>query len=328
MANTFWKAICYYYKGKLHTQQNDSLLSKLQITGNIFFIAEDKLGNLALAENSRIHLIKDTSINVITVAEKFVVAALATDSSGTFQVYGRIELFHIIGNSLVSLKKGQGIYNMGEIAIGKTFLVGQKTVLSQAGNEFGKIKVIFPKTNVSHLFNSTMGHISFSILSDSLFSDNTNNGALIYNCKNKIYRERHLQGKSVSSVFRDSEQNLWFCTQREGIYKLNSPYVSGWRFKAINDKILSVHSMCWHKDNLWVGTEDSYLFTFDPVTGKTILQPNTSHLIGRASNVTKVLLETKNKKLIIGMQKQVLTSSGLEKLQGGIFERYNICFWK
>ena len=313
----FRKSICYYYKGKLHTQQNDSLLARLQITSNIFFVAENKLGNVALAENSRIHLIKDTSISVITVIEEFVVTALATDSSGSFQVYSRKELFHIVSDKLVSLKKGEGIYNIGEIAIGKTFLVGQKTVVPQAGNEFGKIKVIFPTTNVSRLFKSTMGHINFSILSDSLFSDNTNNGTLIYNCKDAKYREHHLPGKSVSSVFRDNEQNLWFCTQREGIYKLNSPYVSGYRFMGINDKALSVHSMYWHKDNMWVGTEDSYLFTFNPVTGKTILQPNTRHLIGRASNLTKVLLGTKNRDLLIGMQKQILTASGVENGQTG-----------
>ena len=313
----FRKSICYYYKGKLHTQQNDSLLSKLQITGNIFFIAEDKYGNLAFAENYRIHLIKDTSISVITVTEEFVISALATDSSGVFQVYSRLELFHILGDSLVSLKRREGIYNMGEIAIGKTFLVGQKTVLPQAGDEFGKIKLIFPRTNVSRLFKSIMGHISFSILSDKLFSDNTNNGAVIYNCSDEIYREHHLPGKSVSSVFLDNENNLWFCTQREGIYKLNSPFVSGHRFMGIHNKQLSVHSLCRYKENLWVGTEDGYVFTFDPVTGSAVIPPKTSDSMGGASNVTKVLLEIKTRDLLIGRQKQILALSGLSNAQTG-----------
>jgi hypothetical protein len=84
--------------------------------------------------------------------------------------------------------------------------------------------------------------------------------------------------------------------------------------------------MCWHKDDLWVGTEDGYLFTFNPATGKTILQPNTSHLIGGASNATKVLLETKTRELVIGMQKQVLTASGLESGQVGSLKDITFAF--
>jgi len=313
----FRKSICYYYKGKLHTQQNDSLLSRLQITSNVFFMAEDKQGNLALAENFRIHLLKDTSIRIITVTGGRGISAIGIDSSDTFLVYSSAELFHIVNDSLVSSSDKRNYYNMGEIAIGKNFFVSQKITVPKTSGEFAKINLTSFNTGMDRLFKSTPGHISFSILTDSLFSDNTNNGATIYNCNNAIYREHHLSGKSISSVFYDDEQNIWFCTQREGIYKLNSPFVSGYRFKGINDKPLGVHSLAWHKNNLWVGTEESYVFTFNPKTGKSDLQPYTNDISGGTRNATKVLLQTKNNDLLIGLQQQVLTVSGLANSQSG-----------
>ena len=72
----FRNSICYYYNGKLHTQQNDPLLNKFQLTSNLFFIAEDKSGNLAFAELSRIHLLKDTSISTITLTSKLTTTAM------------------------------------------------------------------------------------------------------------------------------------------------------------------------------------------------------------------------------------------------------------
>src|SRR5688572_21801952 len=37
----FKKAICYYYKGKIHTAADDPLLKQLRITNQIFHFAED-----------------------------------------------------------------------------------------------------------------------------------------------------------------------------------------------------------------------------------------------------------------------------------------------
>jgi ligand-binding sensor domain-containing protein len=312
----FRNSICYYYKGKLHTQQTDPLLSKFQLTSNLFFIAEDKSGNLAFAELSRIHLLKDTSISTITVTSNFTVAAMGIDSSGKIQVYISPGLFHIKDDKLVPSNHKKKIYNIGEIALGKTFFVGRRSLAPHTHTDFGKFNLTFSKTDSGHLFKATPGHINFSILSDSLFADNTNNGAMIYNCNNAVYREHHLPGKSVSSVFLDNEKNLWFCTQREGVYKLNSPFVLGHRFIG-NNKQLSVHSLCWYKGNLWVGTEDGYVFTFDPVTGSAVIPPKTSDSMSGASNVTKVLLEIKTTDLLIGRQKQIQALSGLSNAQTG-----------
>ena len=45
----FQKSVCYYYQGKIHNQQNDSLLSRIHLRNNIHAFAEDSEGNMLLA---------------------------------------------------------------------------------------------------------------------------------------------------------------------------------------------------------------------------------------------------------------------------------------
>ncbi len=44
------RAVAFYYKGKIHTGENDSLLKKLNIQDNIVRYAERQLGNVLLQE--------------------------------------------------------------------------------------------------------------------------------------------------------------------------------------------------------------------------------------------------------------------------------------
>ena len=313
----FRKSICYYYKGKLHTQQNDPLLGKFRIGGNVFFMAEDKQGTIAFGEQFRIHLLSDSSIKIIDTTatridrggKEFSIASMFTDESGTIQVQSRSGLYHITDQKLVRFDTEVNEYNVGEVAIARDFMVSVEPY-RQTEKIPNDITITFFRKKQTRILKSVPGHINFSVLSDSMFSKNTNNGAFIYNSNNVSFLEHHLPGKSVSHVFLDDEKNIWFCTQREGVYKLNSPYVSGYRFKGNNNKPLSVYSLYWHKNDLWVGTEDSYLFTFRPMTGIATLQPHTKDVIGSSRNATKTLLETRTHDLLIALQKEVRTLSG------------------
>ncbi len=53
----FRNSICYYWKGKIYNQQNDSLLKKLCLTSEITDIAEDLAGNILITENSSAYVI-------------------------------------------------------------------------------------------------------------------------------------------------------------------------------------------------------------------------------------------------------------------------------
>src|SRR5215831_12923867 len=51
----FKPSVCYYYKGKIYNRGNDSLISKINLFGHAFDMAEDKAGNLFIAEMAAWH---------------------------------------------------------------------------------------------------------------------------------------------------------------------------------------------------------------------------------------------------------------------------------
>ncbi len=316
----FRKTICYYYKGKLHTQQNDPLLKSLHLTGNIFFISEDKDGNLVLAESYKLHFIKDTSVRTLRIPGNDVhIEAVSRDAWGAVCIYSRYDLFHIVHDNLELVTKYKKKYDLGEVEINKLFV---------ATKENNSINLSLYSGKIIRTINTLASHISFSFLSDSVVSDNTHDGAFIYNFHVSSSPEHHLRAKTVTKVFKDNEGNFWFCTQREGVYKLNSPFVSNQFFVSNNGKPLSIHSLSKYKNALWVGAEEGYLFTFKPTTGKSKTENYTSFMAGIPRNETRVLLETKNNNLLIGMQKGIINSYGVKLHPDGSLKDITYAFDK
>ena len=315
----FRKSLCYYYNGKLHTQKNDSLLKRIRITDNIFFIAEDKNGTVAIGELSKIHLIKGSSVREIELQRRVTyITAMACDSSGIIRVnirsYQQDTIYMLSDNKLIaktSLSSGNRVYNM---ALGKSFLVTKEAGRTDFKSFSGD----------SRSLNQLKIHINFSILSDSLFSDNTHDGSFVYNCNNPFYNIHYLPGKTVSSVYKDNEQNLWFCTQREGVYKLNSPFVYGQTVKDPSGKLLGVYSLLKNNGIVWIGTEEGYIFSLQPSTGKINKEPYTKGLTGNPRNSLRVLLKTKKGELVLGLQGYVKKTNSINyKTEGSLKDLAN-----
>jgi len=62
----FKKTVCYYYKGRFHTTENDSLLKKIKPANHLLDIAEDRLGNILLQEFDQLHLINGNKVTLIS----------------------------------------------------------------------------------------------------------------------------------------------------------------------------------------------------------------------------------------------------------------------
>jgi ligand-binding sensor domain-containing protein len=59
----FKHAVCYYYKGKIYTSQNDSLLAKIAIKEVIVNFTEDADKNVALSTGGSVYVITDSSVH-------------------------------------------------------------------------------------------------------------------------------------------------------------------------------------------------------------------------------------------------------------------------
>src|ERR1700733_6096988 len=53
----FRKSVCYYYKGRIYNQDNDSSLRAMRFRGNIDNFAEDDHGNILIQERTALHLV-------------------------------------------------------------------------------------------------------------------------------------------------------------------------------------------------------------------------------------------------------------------------------
>jgi ligand-binding sensor domain-containing protein len=87
----FRKSICYYYKGRIHNPDNDTLLRKLTLKGNIEDFAEDAAGNILIAERKGLHLVHadGSVVNYDSIGDTPIreCAAISRSLSGHFVVH-------------------------------------------------------------------------------------------------------------------------------------------------------------------------------------------------------------------------------------------------
>ncbi|HET9824811.1 MAG TPA: two-component regulator propeller domain-containing protein, partial [Chitinophagaceae bacterium] len=85
----FKPSLCYYFKGKIYNKTNDSLLSKIFLRTYAFDMAEDKTGNLYIAEETRWHTIfTDNTVRTIDSFGKvrMMINALGVDKNREVEV--------------------------------------------------------------------------------------------------------------------------------------------------------------------------------------------------------------------------------------------------
>src|ERR1700722_9039573 len=86
----FRKSVCYYYQGRIHNQDNDSLLRSIHLQGNIQNFIEDPGGDILIQELSALHIVTHEgkvwlyhNIGGQPITES---AAVSLDSAGHFLV--------------------------------------------------------------------------------------------------------------------------------------------------------------------------------------------------------------------------------------------------
>jgi len=214
----FSKSVCYYYKGKIHNQDNDSTLKKIRLNGIVGGFAEDKYGTILIRQRTKLLLLKtnDEIIEYNSLKNSPIQNCIAASRSAS-------------GNFLI--EEGQYVY---EIANGHFTEVVTATLnpynhelyidltpnLMICRESFGisVIKTLPRGEKYEVAFRPTQ--ISFSILDDSLVCVNSTDGTTEFNTRHISNPKKFLPGISVTRTFRDDEGNKWFTTAGQGIFKL------------------------------------------------------------------------------------------------------------
>jgi ligand-binding sensor domain-containing protein len=219
----FRKSICYYYRGKIYNQENDSLLRRLRFIGNIEHFAEDGQGNILVQESTALHLIgKDGHIGEIDSIHHqpiFNCHAVSRSKDGHFLVLAQDSVFTFNGTvfkSVIYLPTLEHLYGPSFVALSSGIVVWHRKneasfIQSISGNDKKWIPYGF----------FTFRHVSYSIIDDTTVCANESSGSTqwtLHSDKSRTF----LAGVEVSRTFRDDEGNTWFTTIGRGLYRLNS----------------------------------------------------------------------------------------------------------
>ena len=217
----FRRSVCYYYQGRIHNQDNDSLLRGIHLKGNVESFAEDAGGDILIQERAGLHLVfadgamrQYDSIEGRPIREA---VAISRNPSGDFWVQEgqKIWAFSREGFSFFhSIHLPD--FHPGYIAMSPHWVAWRKSKTRSAIGSLTTTRVFY------RLFDSTIyKHNTYSLIDDSLVFFNELTGATQFNTHTG-QAKLLLPGKAVSRTFRDASGNLWFSTMGQGIYRLNS----------------------------------------------------------------------------------------------------------
>ena len=255
----FRKSVCYYYRGKIHNQQNDSLLSHIQLQGNIESFTEDAHGNISIQERNALYLVdaKDSLIHFDSLGKEPIRECLAVSNSasGNFlaQVSGKIIEFSAKG-PLHSIGIPLFTPNPNFMAMNSSRIVWIESATRFVIRSLVKNEMINLPLDSLHY-----RHISFSILDDSLLYSNESSGTLEYNINTRQTR-KFLPGITVSRVFRDRTGNRWFATIGEGLFRLNSNEIRTISLTPENNERSGISAITKISNQLWIGDNHNYIF--------------------------------------------------------------------
>jgi ligand-binding sensor domain-containing protein len=257
----FRKSICYYYKGKIYNQENDSLLGRFRLRDNIIRFAEDKAGNVLIQEKAALQLVMaDGALREYdSIGSRPIrnCGAISRSIDGHFLVQIDQEVYQFSGGRFtpfcpISIASS----SPGYICVNSRGMIWRVDSNLTAVRSFvtGKISS-FPFEWIHYR------HLSFTSVSDSLFYINEFSGAKEYNPSTGSTR-LFLPGKQVSRTFRDATGNTWFTTLGQGIYRLNSDEFRTIRLNAPGMEASSVYAINRIDNRLLVGDNHNYVFNF------------------------------------------------------------------
>jgi ligand-binding sensor domain-containing protein len=219
----FRKSVCYYYQGKIHNQENDSLLSMMHFKGNVENFAEDALGNILIQESSALHMLgsRGSVKEFDSINHRPIIGChtISRSLDGHFLVQETDSVFALNAGRFTALFKAT--FNR-EMKLPNYTHLSPRVFVWRYGNQQGCIRSM--STGKTRLFPFNYWHyrhVSYSILDDSVICSNETVGTTEYTLGSDRTRS-FLPGVEVSRTFRDDDGNTWFTTMGKGLYRLNS----------------------------------------------------------------------------------------------------------
>jgi Histidine kinase/Two component regulator propeller len=289
----FKNSICYYYKNKIYTAQNDSLLSKIKMQGNAFAMQEDNRGNLVIAEMHNLILI--SALGKVTVFPNFKGGNLkiGLDSSKNILVTAfntllkKNDFYELDLNNNFILKDNikATLNNNVNLSKGSFFKASHIVELGFTKNAYSILSISNIDNGVTFDTLLTSAINTFSNFSPELVNINTKRGCIEWHFKDNKKTINYLPSESIAFSFEDNERNKWFTSLGSGIFRLVSSDIKNVKFnnkEAIKNQI---HAIFTDKNMVVAGSGEQKVYTIENEKIKTVADVNNSE----TGRITKIL---------------------------------------
>lgn len=280
--HSFSKELCYYKEGKIYNKYNDPLLRSLSFSSDVRGISGTKNEDV---------IIWDHDINVTVIDRNNRVKKY---SPGTFQVdYTDLKNSNFINTSLLRmpftpeslLRKYLSPYKNGNIFIKHNDGMG----IFWAGNKMRSgFIILFFGTGLSYQIGN-MNVIFQSFTEDgNLIGIRADGGACMYDIRKHRVTTIFLPNATINGIYEDRENNLWFNTKGDGVFKLSRPKML--RYTLDDKRNLPVQFIVRNADRVCVGTDNGRFWELNTVPGsllpahKTSIHPDVAWIHKNAPN--------------------------------------------
>ncbi|WP_162903323.1 ligand-binding sensor domain-containing protein [Taibaiella koreensis] len=251
----FKDAICYYADGKIHNQENDSILKKVHIHASWNAIVESPDGNITVQEANFTHIItaagKVTTYPWGTSDWDKLAAMLINIStfSGTLPAN-----FVMLPNDIRKAVRPNWIFLRKSGSVNKPYyaFAGTDTLwfVTPSGNE----RIYAPHSQYRTVFLNDHQYVIYNRLK----------GVKVVEQGREMTSCSYFTDYDINAVIKDREQNIWFSTQGSGVFK-----VSPNRFKSLFTKEKADTYICdIHRvgSSICIGTKSNDYWKFDTIS--------------------------------------------------------------
>ncbi|WP_240432989.1 ligand-binding sensor domain-containing protein [Taibaiella koreensis] len=207
----FKNAVCYYANGKIHNQENDSTLKKIDISSIIYGIGESSKGDILIQQ-----FFNTTIVTADNHVKKCAIGVGKPSVRVPYPFTIRSAVGVIVANLVEMPAEIREKIKPDWLYIGKAqhsnnlYYVFQNNEAIKMINAKENLTKTIPKRSTILLLNNH----EYAVCPPS-------NGTEILDLVRKGSFEGYFKDCRVHFVMKDIEQNLWFSTQGLGVFKVN-----------------------------------------------------------------------------------------------------------
>lgn len=254
----FSRYMCYYKDGKIYNRFNDTLLSKIVFHRELRGMIEDRLKRI---------LVMDAGFNLYIINMNgtvewhpkgtykldyrlLQVGSEQNLSDLTFPVQIRQEVLSYFSAFGVPESAISAVITAENIVV---FRVEDRALIWNISEQ--RFFELVHGTNTRFFIALDNGYIPASNIRAT--------GAFLYDYKSGMKKTVFLNHYMVNNMFRDRDNNLWFSTRGNGLFRLNSTPVLK---VPLGGKDIPIRFILSDQEGIWVGTENDEYWHINPGT--------------------------------------------------------------